>query len=102
MSARASLVVCNRTLSRRHGQLNYTDTVNAGEPRPNNPHTQHRGKQRAAREVDREATRAFLRTLIDRTLGCAEIRVLEASINPRTGMVVPEATYSKTIAVWSD
>src|SRR5262245_49501385 len=51
---------------------------------------------------DGQAMEAFLRATLDPSLGCAEIRVLEASVDSRTKMVVPEETYSKTLAVWGD
>src|SRR5436305_13326758 len=51
---------------------------------------------------DGQAMAAFLRATLDPSLGCAEIRVLEATVNPRTGLVVPEATYSKTLAAWGE
>jgi hypothetical protein len=51
---------------------------------------------------DAKACSEFLGILLDPTRGCAEIRVLEASVNPRTGCVVPEETYSKTLACWGD
>jgi hypothetical protein len=51
---------------------------------------------------DAEACRDFLRFLIDPALGCAEIRILEATVEPRNNWVVPEETYSRTIAVWGD
>jgi hypothetical protein len=52
--------------------------------------------------LDDQAMEAFLRATLDPSLGCAEIRVLEASVDSRTKMVVPEETYSKTLAVWGD
>jgi hypothetical protein len=51
---------------------------------------------------DSAALSAFLDILLDPPRGCAEIRVLEASIDSRTNRVVPEEVYSKTIAVWGD
>src|SRR3954462_12665187 len=51
---------------------------------------------------DGQAMEAFLRATLDPSLGCAEIRVLEASVDSWTKMVVPEETYSKTLAVWGD
>lgn len=52
--------------------------------------------------IDSQATREFLGCLIDPSLGCSEIRVLEATVDPRSRRVVAEATYSKTIAAWGN
>jgi hypothetical protein len=51
---------------------------------------------------DADACEAFLRAIVDPAIGCAEIRVLEASINSRTKLIVPDDTYKSTIAVWGD
>jgi hypothetical protein len=51
---------------------------------------------------DSAALSAFLDILLDASRGCAEIRVLQASIDLRTNRVVPHDVFQSTIAVWGD
>jgi putative DNA primase/helicase len=51
---------------------------------------------------DSAALSAFLDIFLDPSRGCAEIRVLEASIDSRTNRVVPHDVFQSTIAVWGD
>jgi hypothetical protein len=54
------------------------------------------------KSFDEKALAAFLGILLDPSMGCAEIRVLGASIEPRTLQIVPHDVYQSTIAVWGD
>jgi len=52
--------------------------------------------------VDVDATASFLRVLVDSSPGCVEIRLLDASIDPRTRRVIAHEVYKSTVSVWGD
>lgn len=60
------------------------------------------GVRKGLAPFDDQACRAFLAGHLDPSRGCAEIRILEADINPRNRWVVPAETYKKTIATYGD
>jgi hypothetical protein len=56
----------------------------------------------AAPDPNAEAQAAFLRAILNPARGCAEIRVLNGSVDPRTKNVVSHDVYRSTISVWGD
>jgi hypothetical protein len=51
---------------------------------------------------DRAAQAEFLRAILNPAIGCAEIRVLSGSVDPRTMRVVSHDVFRSTLSVWSD
>jgi len=45
---------------------------------------------------------AFLTAILGDRTGCAEIRVLEANVDPKTGRVVQHDTFRSTVSFWGD
>lgn len=51
---------------------------------------------------DADQARAFLSRIIDPTIGCAEIRILDCDFNKKSGLIFPEDQFKKTISGWFD
>jgi hypothetical protein len=56
----------------------------------------------ATNRTPAEQQAEFLRAILNPARGCAEIRVLHGSIEPRTGQVEAHDVYRSTLSVWGD
>jgi hypothetical protein len=61
-----------------------------------------RGQSTSSQSFDGAALSTFLGIHLAPSRGCAEIRVLEASIDLKTLRVIPHDVFQSTIAVWGD
>jgi putative DNA primase/helicase len=47
-----------------------------------------------------EQQAAFLRAILSPMAGCAEVRILDGNVDPRSGLVIRHDTYKSTVSAW--